>query len=202
MSEYSRGWRESSQFDVDTFQAEINAHLNKHEQAFYHGYAGIRAGNFSSYGILNTPHALTTTAVGDFGIITNIVPSVVKLIQLHATLGNYGGIHLFLHTDQYLEVANTYYSDDREITPLSQILGMPQIDAVHQISTGYGTPGTLASIRMAGDAFNWIEAMDVEVREWTAPNGMITYFCPVSICAPMVRTDYHDNHNIVLMTGA
>lgn len=201
MSEYSRGWREPDDFDEDNFAAHVDAVLNKQEESFHVGYPGIKKGEYQSYGILNTPDSVSIAATGDFGTISNIMPSVRALIAQHATLGNYNGIHLFMHTDQYLEVSAEYY-DGVETSPLKRILDLPQIEAVHQVPNEHATAGTLASVRMAGDAFNWVQGMEVQVREWTSPNGLVTYYVVIAIGAPLIKTTHEDDHNVVLMTGA
>ena len=163
-------------------------------------------GNFNGiplYGLLTHPDRNTLTATGDWGTITNILPTIsAGMAALRADL-HYGQVMIYISENQYAEAAEKFYDDGTGNTPLERILKIPNVLGVEPVP--YLPDGTLVMVRMTRDVLDYAEPRDfsgVQLREWTTNDGMATGFKLMMVGAPRIKSKWGGKSGIVHITGA
>lgn len=174
------------------------------ETIFMNG-ASVVLNGMNLYGVLNHPDRNTDTATnyggGDWGTIANVVPTVNGMITAAVTDRHYGPYTLFLSSTQYLQAANSYYTDGSGQTALDRIKNLEMIEDVIHLP-----PDTLADangtlVQMGAEVIDAAIALDLQVREWASGDGMESTFKILAVMAPRVKSRHDGKSGIVHVTG-
>lgn len=155
------------------------------------------------YGILNHPDRNTFTATGDWGTITNVIPTITGGIGVLNGDLFYGPFHMYVSTNQYNEASMSYFGDNTGETPLDRILRMPQIAGFSMLP---GLPdGTQIMMQMRDDVIDYAQPRDmqgVQLREWTTNDGLASGFKLMMVGAPRLKSKYDGKMGLLIITGA
>lgn len=190
---------------IDTFEAgeAASAIMEEQERTLFDGNANIVVQGNPVYGYTTLPARDTATAVGygggDFGTISNILPTVLGMLAALAAKRYHGPFVFYIAQAQYHEMLDTY-TDGSGQTALARVLELPQIDAIKPSDFLTAANGTL--VQMTRNVVDWTEGMSLENREWESGDGQALYFAVMAAGAPRLKTDVDGNAGIAHVTGA
>jgi len=170
------------------------------ERLFVSGNANISLNQSILYGVTGEPNINTGSAVGDFGTLSNIVPTFRNMIIAMAADHYYGPYEFWVARTQYNEMALNFHSDGTGDSGLTRVLKMANITAIYP--NDWMTAGTLVGIQMTPDVIDFCVYQLNQVVEWTSPDGMAQNFKVMSICAVRPKSDYNGNSGFCYFTGA
>lgn len=155
------------------------------------------------YGLTTHPQRNTDTAAnyggGDWGTITNIIPTVAGMVAAANADYHYGPFGLFIATTQYNQAALTFFADVGD-TPLQRLQSLPNIATVEMLPTL--ADGVVLLVDMTREVVELAEALPVQTREWASPDGMTSVFRVMTAVTVMVKADYNNRSGIVHATAA
>lgn len=163
---------------------------------------GTRLNGTPLYGYRNHPSRNTDSATGDWGTITNILPTITKLVNGLNADHYYGPYMVYLSTDQYNEASLTYFTDGSGDTPLDRIKRMSQIEDVRMLPPEVLPSGEIIGVEMRQGVVDWAEALDIQVREWVSGDGMQSMFKVMAVAAPRIKAHYGGQCGVMHITGA
>ena len=169
------------------------------ERMFSAGNTNIALNQNILYGVTSEPNINTGAATGDFGTLSNIVPTFRNMIIANAGDNYFGPYEFWVARTQYNEMALNFHSDGTGDSGLTRVLKMPNIRAVHP--SDYMTAGTAVCIQMTPNVIDFCVYQLNQVVEWTTPDGMAQNFKVMSICAVRVKSDYNGHSGICYYTG-
>lgn len=194
---------------IDTVNARAAARVvgEKVEDMLINGDTAINLNGNTIYGLTSHPDRNTDTAGnyggGDFGTISNIIPTFSGMIAA-ARADNYRGPYgIFVADTQYEQMSHSFYSDGSGQNALSRVLSLPQVSFID--SSAWLADGTILMVQMIPEV---VELAIVEQYwpitnlEWTTGDGMATNFKVLTVFAPIVKSDYSGKSGIVHCTGA
>jgi len=170
------------------------------ERLFSAGNTNIALNQNILYGVTNEPNINTGAAVGDFGTLSNIVPTFRNMIIAMAAANYFGPYEFWVARTQYNEMALNFHSDGTGDSGLTRVLKMPNISAIHP--SDWMTAGTLVGVQMTPNVIDFCVYQLNQVVEWTSQDGMAQNFKVMSICAVRVKSDYNGNSGVCYYTGA
>jgi uncharacterized linocin/CFP29 family protein len=170
------------------------------ERLWVAGNTNIALNQDILYGVTNEPNINTGAATGDFGTLSNIVPTFRNMIIALAGDNYFGNYEFWVARTQYNEMALNFHSDGTGDSGLTRVLKMPNITAIYP--SDWMTAGTLVGIQMTPNVLDFCIHQLNQVIEWTSPDGMAQNFKVMSICAVRVKSDYNSNSGVVYYTGA
>lgn len=192
---------------IDTTGAAESARVVAEELEYmlFNG-SSVKFGGQSIYGYTNHPSRVTDTAAnfggGDWGTVTNVVPTVAGMINAANGQRHYGPYVLYVSETQYNQAALTFFTDGTGETALQRLKKLESLAAVRQVPAASLADGALVLVHMSREVVEWAEAIDIEAREWMSPDGMETTFKVFSVGVPVLKDRYDGKSGIVHATGA
>lgn len=179
----------------------------KVEDLAINGDSSINLNGNTIYGLTTHPNRNTDTAAnfggGDWGTITNIIPTIAGMISAAQADGYYGPYGVAVAPTQYNQAALAYYTDGSGDTPLQRVLNMPQIEFFEQIPQL--DDGEVVLMQLTTDVIElaYVEAyFPITNLEWTSGDGMLEMFKAMAVFTPIVKSDHSGRSGIVHATGA
>lgn len=174
------------------------------ESIFMNG-ASVVLNGMNLFGVLNHPNRATDTASnyggGDWGTIANVVPTVNGMINAAMTNRHYGPYVLFVSTTQYLQAANSYFTDGSGQTALDRIKNLEMIEDVVHLPPDTLADANTTLVQLSSEVIDAAVALDLQVREWASGDGMESMFKILAVMAPRVKSRYDNKSGIVHATG-
>lgn len=159
------------------------------------------------YGYTNEANRNTDTAAnyggGDWGTITNVVPTVAGMISAAQGDNKYGPYMLYAYTTQFNQAALSYYTDGSGDTARDRILKLPGILGFEPLPTL--AAGEAVLVQMTREVVDWAEAPEFatpRLIEWASGDGMTGHFKVMAVGAPRVKSHYDGKSGIVHATSA
>lgn len=174
------------------------------EDMLINGASQISINGATVYGYRTHPNRNADTAGnfggGDWGTITNIIPTVAGMISAAMADYHYGPYMLYASTVQYNQATLTYYTDGSSETPAQRILKMPQIADFKMLPAL--ADGELLLVQMDRTVTEWATALGQQMREWVSGDGMQIMFRVMAVVAPRIKARYDTKSGLVHATGA
>lgn len=159
------------------------------------------------YGYTSHPHRKTATAGaggfpgGDWGTLSNIVPTVSGAIGLLATSTNryFGPYMLYVATTQYTEADTNFFSDGTGDSGITRIKKMTSIQDVKPLDSL--ADGSMVLVQLVEDVIQWAEHSMVQIVEWMSGDGMVAFFRVLAVGVPKTKSDYGSRSGIAHISG-
>jgi uncharacterized linocin/CFP29 family protein len=172
------------------------------EGMLFNGNGTTLNGN-TIYGYTNHPSRSTDTAGnyggGDWGTITNIVPTILGMVAAANAKKYYGPFVVYVANAQYVQALSTF-TDGSGQTALARALQLPMISAIK--ASDYLAATNVVLVQMTPDVIDLAIGQEMVNLEWMSGDGMVGHFKVMTIAAPRVKADYSGNSGIVHATGA
>lgn len=194
---------------IDTVNARAAARVvgEKLEDLLVNGDTSINLNGSTIYGLTSHPDRNTDTAGnfggGDFGTITNIIPTFSGMIAA-ARGDNYRGPYgVFVSDTQYEQMSHSFYPDGSSQNALQRVGSLPQISFIDP--SAWLADGEILMVQMVPEV---VEMAIVETYwpitslEWTSGDGMSSAFKVLTVFAPIIKSDFSGHSGIVHCTGA
>jgi len=170
------------------------------ERLWVSGNTNIALNQNILYGVSNETNINTGAATGDFGTISNIIPTFRNMIIALAAANYFGPYEFWVARTQFNEMALNFYSDGSGESALERVLRMQNVTAVRP--NDWMTAGTLVGIQMTVNVIDFVVYQLNQIVEWTSNDGMAQNLKDMSIGAVRVKADYNGNSGLVYYTGA
>lgn len=187
--------------DTTTLFAATRVVNEKLEDVIVNG-ANIKLNGFRLYGLRNHPYRITDTAAGDWGTITNILPTVMEMFSVAQSNKFTGPFALLIAQDQYVEANTLYYGNDSNITPMSRIRETGFFDVIDWLPAEVLPSGEILLVQLTSDVIDLAEALRTQVREWSSGDGWQTAFKVLTVAAPRIKARSDNRTGIIHYTGA
>lgn len=208
-AEYSIGRREllasrtlGSSLDTTEAAAAAAAVIEKAEQMVVSGQTDVVISGSTVHGLTSHSGRETGTAAsyggGDFGTISNILPTFLGGISAMAAKRYHGPFQVYIAPTQYIQML-ARYTDGSGQNALDSVLRLPQITEVK--ASDFLTDGHAVMVQMTPNVIDLLEGGGVENREWVSPDGQELFFKVMYVVAPRVKVDYEGNLGICHITG-
>lgn len=194
---------------IDTSNGAAAARVvgEKVEDLLINGDSTINLNGNTIYGLTSHPDRNTDTASGvgggDFGTISNIVPTfsgILSALKADNYRGPYG---VFVADTQYDQMAMSFYTDGSGQSALNRVLQIPQIQFVD--SSAWLDAGEVVVVHLSRDVVELAYVQQywpITNLEWTSGDGMASNFKVMTVFAPMVKSDYAGRSGVFHCTGA
>jgi uncharacterized linocin/CFP29 family protein len=193
----------NTSLDTTTAEAAAVVVAESLQDLLVNGDTSVVFGGDTIYGYRTEPNRNTGTAAGlgggDFGTLSNIIPTVKGMIAAVTSDRYYGKYILYLAPNQHVEVTTQFYSDGNPETPYERIMRIEQIEAVKACDALPDGEGLL--IQMTKNVVDWAEHMQPTVVEWLSGDGMMAHFKVMAVATPRVKSDFNGNSGIYHVTG-
>lgn len=207
---YSIGRREllasrtlGASLDTTEAAAAASAVIESAETMVFNGSSGIVVSGSTIYGLTTHGARKTDTAAnfggGDFGTISNILPTFLGAISAMAANRYHGPFNVYASGTQYIQML-ARYADGSGQKALDAVLDLPQIASVQP--SDFLSDGVIVLVQMTSDVIDLVQAGTVENREWVAPDGEELFFKVMMVMAPRLKQDYAGNLGVCHITGA
>ena len=211
--EFSIDWRtlEASRrlgdgLDMTTMIETTRVVAEAYEGLVVAGNEDVRLNNRPIYGLCTHPKRTTDTATnfggGDWGTITNILPTVEGMINAANQQHNYGPFLLYVSQTQYNQAALRRYTDGSGRKPIEDLQGLAMVSAIEPLPPETLPDGELMLLQMTPEYMEIAEAMSLQVREWSSGDGTENMFKVLVIGTPKIKARYGEETGIVHATGA
>lgn len=190
---------------LDTFEAgeAASAVAEEQERMLFLGDATVVVHGASIPGYTNLAARDTGTAAayggGDFGTISNIVPTFLGMLAALAAKRYHGPFVGYVADAQYHEMLDVY-TDGSGQTALARATSLPQILEIKP--SDFLTASHVLLVQMTPNVVDLVIGMDIENREWMSPDEQALYYAVLAASAPRLKTDYAGNAGIAHATGA
>lgn len=188
--------------DVTEAQASAEAVAETLENMYFNGDATVVVGGATIPGLTTLSGRLTGTAAsfggGDFGTISNILPTFTGVLGGMAARRYYGPFGFYLSNTQYFQML-AFYTDGSGQTALQRVLQMPQIKFVKpsdSLADGY-----LSGVQLTKSVVDLATALDVTNREWTSGDEMALHYKVLMAAVPRLKLDYAGYAGVVHVTA-
>jgi len=172
------------------------------ERIFFAGDADIVLGGNTLFGVTNETNINTGVATGDWGTISNILPTVENMITACAADGYYGPFDLWCARNQYGEATLQVFTDGSGETPKDRIERMVQINEGGVHPADYLADGQLVLVQMTRNVIDYADGQAITNVEWKSGDGMVSSYKVMMVGAPRVKSDYENGSGICYYTGA
>ena len=159
------------------------------------------------YGYTNESNRNTDTATnyggGDWGTITNVVPTIAGMISAAQADNKYGPYMVYAYTTQFNQASLNYYTDGSGQTARERVLALPGILGMEALPTLQA--GEVLLVQMTPDVVDWAEVPEYatpQLIEWSSGDGMTGHFKVMAVGAPRVKSHYDGKSGIVHATAA
>lgn len=194
---------------IDTANGAAAARVvgEKVEDLLINGDSSVNLNGNTIYGLTSHPDRNTDTATnlggGDFGTISNIIPTfsgILSALKADNYRGPYG---VFVADTQYDQMAHQFYSDGSGQNALNRVLQIPSIQFID--SSAWLDAGEVVVVHLSKDVVELAYVQQywpITNLEWTSGDGMQSNFKVMTVFAPMVKSDYNGRSGIFHATGA
>lgn len=194
---------------IDTANGAAAARVvgEKVEDLLINGDTSINLNGNTIYGLTSHPDRNTDTATnvggGDFGTISNIVPTfsgILSALKADNYRGPYG---VFVADTQYDQMSMSFYTDGSGQSALNRVLQIPQIQFID--SSAWLDAGEVVVVHLSRDVVELAYVQQywpITNLEWTSGDGMASNFKVMTVFAPMVKSDYAGRSGVFHCTGA
>ena len=193
---------------IDTTNAEAASRsvVEEQERIAIDGNANIVLNGGGIFGITNESHRNTATAAayggGDFGTITNILPTILGQIGVLRGDSFYGPYNVYIAPTQYSQCEAVYTdgSGDRALDRILRVEGVQSVKINPLLADGECTV-----IQMTSDVIDlaYVPAYwPVTTVEWTSGDGMLVHFKAMAIGVPRIKFKYGGESGISHATAA
>jgi hypothetical protein len=159
-------------------------------------------GGFGIFGMTTLAARLTATAAafggGDFGTISNIIPTFTGILSGLAALRYYGPFGFYISNTQYYQML-AFYTDGSGQTALQRVLALPQVKYVKP--SDHLADGALTGMQLTKNVVDLATALDVTNREWTSGDEMSLNYKVMMAAVPRFKTDYAGHAGVVHATA-
>ena len=191
--------------DVSAAEEAARVVAEAYDDLVLNGNTTIVTSGMSVYGLRSHPNRNTDTAASFGGGVwsastDNPVKTVAGMINAAMTDRHYGPYMVYVGQKQYNDAALTFYSDGTAQTPMQRIESLPQVEGVEMLPNL--PDGEVLLVQMTSDVVRLAEALDLQVREWTSPDGMTSVFRVMLVGTVEVKARYDGKSGIVHATGA
>lgn len=186
---------------LDTTAAQI-ATRKVTEMAEYILFRGssMKVNTNAIYGYTTHPSRNIFAAVGDFGTISNIFPTINGMVQAAEADFFYGPFGLYVSGNQYAEM-RAVYSDGSGQTAMQRCLeAIPSLKFIKPADQL--ADGSLVLTQLTRDVVDLALAQDIVVVQWDAMGGMVELFKVFSAMVPRIKADADGRCGVVHATGA
>lgn len=194
---------------IDTANGAAAARVvgEKVEDLLINGDSSVNLNGNTIYGLTSHPDRNTDTATnlggGDFGTISNIIPTfsgILSALKADNYRGPYG---VFVADTQYDQMAHQFYSDGSGQNALNRVLQIPSIQFID--SSAWLDAGEVVVVHLSKDVVELAYVQQywpITNLEWTSGDGMQSNFKVMTVFAPMVKSDYNGRSGVFHCTGA
>lgn len=194
---------------IDTANGAAAARVvgEKVEDLLINGDTNVNLNGNTIYGLTSHPDRNTETATnlggGDFGTISNIIPTfsgILSALKADNYRGPYG---VFVADTQYDQMAMSFYTDGSGQSALNRVLQIPQIQFID--SSAWLDAGEVVVVQLSRDVVELAYVQQywpITNLEWTSGDGMASNFKVMTVFAPMVKSDYAGRSGVFHCTGA
>jgi len=194
---------------IDTANGAAAARVvgEKVEDLLINGDSTVNLNGNTIYGLTSHPDRNTDTATnlggGDFGTISNIVPTfsgILSALKADNYRGPYG---VFVADTQFDQMAMAFYTDGSGQSALNRVLQIPQIQFID--SSAWLDAGEIVVVHLSKDVVELAYVQQywpITNLEWTSGDGMQSNFKVMTVFAPMVKSDYAGRSGVFHATGA
>ena len=134
---------------------------------------------------------------GDFGTFSDIYPTFTGMMSKLAAKDYYGPFRCYVANTQYYEMLAL--NSETERSALANVLDLPEIESVRP--NALLADGSLVMVQMTSNVVNARIALDLENRQWEAPDGSALFYSVMMAAAPRLVTDYNGNTGIAHATS-
>jgi uncharacterized linocin/CFP29 family protein len=189
--------------DVTEAQESAASVAEKLEDILFNGETGIVVGGSGIFGMTTLAARTTGTAAsfggGDFGTISNILPTFTGILAALAAKRYYGPFGFYISNTQYYQML-AFYTDGSGQTALQRVLALPQVKYVKP--SDHLADGALTGMQLTKNVVDLATALDVTNREWTSGDEMTLNYKVMMAAVPRFKTDYAGNAGVVHVTAA
>jgi len=193
-----------TQLDTAHATAAGRVVAEKIESMIMNGDSAIIFDGYTVYGYTTEPQRNTDTAAnyggGDWGTISNIVPTVAGMINVAIGDNYFGPYTLYAAKTQFNQANTSFYTDGSGQTALQRVRSMDGIAGAYPNDTL--ADGVILLVQMTEDVVDYQEHMGISVVEWLSSDGMVGYFRVMAVGAPRMKHDFNNKSGIVHATGA
>ena len=194
---------------IDTANGAAAARVvgEKVEDLLINGDSSVNLNGNTIYGLTSHPDRNTDTATnlggGDFGTISNIVPTfsgILSALKADNYRGPYG---VFVADTQFDQMAMSFFTDGSGQSALNRVLQIPQIQFID--SSAWLDAGEIVVVHLSRDVVELAYVQQywpITNLEWTSGDGMQSNFKVMTVFAPMVKSDYNARSGVFHCTGA
>lgn len=186
---------------LDTTQISIATRrvADKLEEILFNGQ-DITVQGGTIFGYRTHPDRNTGTAVGDFGTIVNIFPTVNNMV-IAAEADNYFSPYtLYVSKIQFSEMRAVFNDGSGQSAMVRILENIPTITSIK--AADVIPDGELVLVTMLPDVVDLAIAQDITVVQWDQMGGMISQFKVMTAQVPRVKSDRRGRSGIVHFTGA
>jgi len=188
--------------DVTEAQESAAAVAEELEDILFNGETSVVVGGSGIFGMTTLASRLTATAAafggGDFGTISNILPTFTGILSGLAALRYYGPFGFYLSNTQYFQML-AFYTDGSGQTALARVLQLPQIKYVKP--SDHLADGALTGMQLTKNVIDLATALDVTNREWTSGDEMSLNYKVMMAAVPRFKTDYSGHAGVAHATA-
>ena len=163
---------------------------------------GSSISGLTSHSDRNTDTA-TNYGGGDWGAITNIIPTISGMINAAEGDNYFGPYGLFVATTQYGQASRTFFTDGSGDTARDRALRIPSLqffEPAHWLDDG---EAVLINLSRDVVEIAYVDAYwPVVNMEWTSGDGMVTSYKVMSVMTPIVKSEYGGKSGLVHATGS
>jgi len=186
--------------DLTTASAAARVVAEQLEAMLFNGSSATIFDGNSLPGLTTESNVNSASAAGDWGTISNIVPTITTMIAAANADRYFGPFHVYVSTQQYAEASTSFYTDGSGESAVNRMMRIPEIAGV--FPSDVLTAGSILLVQMTNDVVDWAEHLGVTVVEWMSNDGMVGFFKVMAVAAPRIKSDYAGRSGIVLATGA
>jgi uncharacterized linocin/CFP29 family protein len=186
---------------LDTTQSQVATRKVRDglEYMLFRG-STVKVNGNSIYGYTTHPSRNTGSAVGDFGTISNIYPTLQTMMAALMADHFYGPYGVYVSSTQYAEML-AVYTDGSGQSAMDRILkNLPQIKFIKP--SEQLADGTLTMNQLTSDVVDLAVAQDIVPVQWEEMGGLVVKFKVMCAMVPRIKADAEGRCGVVHYTGA
>ncbi len=186
---------------LDTTQAQVATRkvVEKLENLLFNGSTLVVNGN-AIYGYTTHPARNIYAAAGDFGTISNILPTVNGMVAAAESDFFYGPFGLYVAGPQYAEMRAVYTDGSGQSAMARCLESIPSLRFIKPADAL--AAGSLTLVQLTRDVVDLAVAQDIVPVEWETMGGLVQNFKALCAMVPRVKDEASDHCGIVHATGA
>lgn len=191
---------------LDTAHATAASRVvaEKLEDMLINGDATINFDGGVVFGYTTETNRNTGTAAafggGDWGTISNIIPTVEGMINTVNGDRYYGPFNIYASTTQYNQATLKRFADGSGQKPSDFIEELPMVNGFFPSDTL--ADGVVVLVQMTQDVVDWAEHLMITVVEWMSGDGLVGHFKVMAVATPRVKSDIGSRSGVAHATAA